>query len=435
MKNIDNLDSFKNKIIDYASDLDTDAEWESLMAKKNPKPAEWSKTVTGLGTAGIILLLSVIGFVIHENFGEPNTSEQVITEVTKSAKEEVLEPKENKALTELSDTERQNNEFNNAEKKSVKSETTNLEATDNKTFNQSNESQSSKVITQKTELSSNELTGFENDKEAEINRLNIESVTANESKINTETVTENQVEENVNAQNNSIGDDLITVTTGEEKAAKQSVFQEKEELEKSDLVKIELSYASLKSSPLSFAGIIFLPTDDLSAIDLDWARDTTFKSKDLFYYKNYAALELLGQGGFYSLNYGRILRFRPKAKTYLQVGISYNPPDLSFVPEGTIPLLAPVSIYQSRQIRGAHHIDFGVCVTFMNDKLPEEPNDFYVLANPKLGYRNQKYGGRFFWKVEVLPIMEFGDIFIVGANNFEVTNFDLWGGVGVGWHF
>ena len=102
---------------------------------------------------------------------------------------------------------------------------------------------------------------------------------------------------------------------------------------------------------------------------------------------------------------------------------------------GALPLLVPFSITQSFRVKTNHYIFAGLGSTFVNDKLENEPNFYFLFGNLKLGYKYQKPNNRFFIKAELVSFHSFDNIFTNGANQFEVQESSFWGGIGIGYIF
>lgn len=153
------------------------------------------------------------------------------------------------------------------------------------------------------------------------------------------------------------------------------------------------------------------------------------------YNRNYALFELLGQGGFYSLNYGRIVRRGLRGETSAQIGISVNPKKFRGNQTGAIPLLLPFSLNQSIVVRPKHRLFTGIGLTLVNDRLIDEPNDFYFMGSLKLGYQYQNNKNRLFYKTEVLSSHAFGEMFQQDAKPLKITDSWFWIGIGIGIKF
>ncbi|MEM6802395.1 MAG: hypothetical protein AAF696_13385, partial [Bacteroidota bacterium] len=153
------------------------------------------------------------------------------------------------------------------------------------------------------------------------------------------------------------------------------------------------------------------------------------------YKENFVLLEFLGQGGFYSLNYGRLLKKSRLGGTELQMGISFNPKRFNGRETGMIPFLLPISLNQSLKIREEHYLRIGAGPTLVNDRLANEGNDFYLMGNLKLGYRYQKLQSPYFFQIGMLSIHSFSNIFIKESNRFRPSESSLWGEIGIGYKF
>ena len=170
--------------------------------------------------------------------------------------------------------------------------------------------------------------------------------------------------------------------------------------------------------------------------------------------KNYALLEALGQGGFYSLNYGRTIRRQSYGQTDLQIGLSYFPLKIAPAFEGETrsinTFLVPLSINQSFKLpNNHHHLTFGLGVTVLvNAEKENELERFSFIGKYKLGYRYQKKNKRFFYQAEIVSPFYFSDPSFVSSfpclfcnsnnefiGNSNFTKPQVWGSVGIGWTF
>ena len=111
-----------------------------------------------------------------------------------------------------------------------------------------------------------------------------------------------------------------------------------------------------------------------------------------FAYENSVELDLLGPGGFYSINYERIFVNRDKYKFSGQLGFS-------FVQGATIPLMLNNIISFN-----THHIEMGVGHAFV---LLGEPLGHELELVAKVGYRFQKPAGRFLFKASFTPMLQY----------------------------
>lgn len=150
---------------------------------------------------------------------------------------------------------------------------------------------------------------------------------------------------------------------------------------------------------------------------------------------NSVQLELGGHGGFYSLNYERILTNGAKFKTLVQVGVSYYPPFTN-----VISLWLPVSLNGLYSLNKDFHLEAGVGHSFTHDNPTDGASlDNWSYTSPwggfftgRLGVRFQKPAVRFLLRAGAVALLEYN------ANpNVTATGQELhWlPGVGVGYCF
>jgi len=157
--------------------------------------------------------------------------------------------------------------------------------------------------------------------------------------------------------------------------------------------------------------------------------------------KNTVFLELLGNGGYYSLNYDRILKSEEKWKLAGRVGGSYyNSFDVFNEHSVSMPLELS---YLRGHDRHFLEIEIGatpVYWTYDFDYGPGEEKfkvaNFDVMVLPRIGYRYQKPEGGLFFKVGFTPFSNIKlytnwPVYPVG----HTYTFPLWGGVAMGYTF
>lgn len=158
--------------------------------------------------------------------------------------------------------------------------------------------------------------------------------------------------------------------------------------------------------------------------------------------KNFVGLELLGQGGFYSLNYGRVLGRQRFGETDIQLGVSRNPRYVTGLPNIHI-LMGSISIHQSFRIYRPHHLTIGLAAVFGHRTTDADTasNSYYNLGAivPKIGYRYHAPGSRISYKAELIAHSNFSYVSI--GENMEIppriypNKGNVWGGVGIAYHF
>jgi len=162
------------------------------------------------------------------------------------------------------------------------------------------------------------------------------------------------------------------------------------------------------------------------------------------YKKNFVLAELFGQGGYASINYGRVLFNRPFGQTFVQAGISIDPHKVSPDSQISVPLIIPISINQTFSLKKQHAITIGIGVNIAIDIIKNYPDNMVPFLNGKLGYQFQKLDSNWFYKVEMLPFVESGNIIqqninssVInpGTGNPQTIKFGVWGGIGFGWRF
>lgn len=143
-------------------------------------------------------------------------------------------------------------------------------------------------------------------------------------------------------------------------------------------------------------------------------------STNTFAFKNSVQVDLFGHGGFYSLNYERLLINKNKTKTLLRAGLSLYPQHT------TSSFLMPVSLNELISFK-SHHLELGAGMLYMN-------NGGGILKNHDLfgtftlGYRYQKPGSHFMYKAAFTPI--------INANlRWGKAEAFPWGGFTFGYNF
>lgn len=132
-------------------------------------------------------------------------------------------------------------------------------------------------------------------------------------------------------------------------------------------------------------------------------------------------IELLGNGSWYSLNYDRVFYHRKRNALTWRAGLAYWPYSNGMIKTGTT-----VYVGEFNYLRGKapHFLESGIGLTHWwifgldNDKYIRN----YLLA--RIGYRYQKPGGGFFFRVGATP-----GIYL--ERNID-RNYILWGGLSFG---
>jgi hypothetical protein len=142
--------------------------------------------------------------------------------------------------------------------------------------------------------------------------------------------------------------------------------------------------------------------------------------------KNSISLDILGIGGYGSINYERMIyNFDNNLKIISRIGLtSYNLTDFTtkFNPDIIIPI--SISVVYGKK----HNLEVGVGQVISNVvKVSQESyepiRETNFHANFTLGYRYQKSKGGFIYKIHYTPLIEFYD------------DFKHWGGISIGYAF
>lgn len=128
-------------------------------------------------------------------------------------------------------------------------------------------------------------------------------------------------------------------------------------------------------------------------------------------------VEALGYGGYYSVNYERILYNMERFKLGVQLGAGYLPPST-----GAVPFNLPLTV-NSLISFNRHHIECGPGAMLSYDKLSYGRKGFRPYACFKAGYRYQPPQSRWLVKALFTPLMELT----------EGNDLIPWGAVGVGY--
>ncbi|MGL5788125.1 MAG: hypothetical protein ACRCX4_15115 [Bacteroidales bacterium] len=146
--------------------------------------------------------------------------------------------------------------------------------------------------------------------------------------------------------------------------------------------------------------------------------------------KNAVYLDIMGIGGWYSLNYERILYSMNRLNLGVSAGVSANHlKDFTgtFNPDWSFPV--SVNAFYGR----THHVEFGLGSTFASvvransDYDPER--GLNINLGLTLGYRYQKPGGGFMFRAAYTPIIP------VYRKYSEEGGFKNWLSVSVGYSF
>ncbi|WP_080056508.1 hypothetical protein [Spirosoma aerolatum] len=147
-----------------------------------------------------------------------------------------------------------------------------------------------------------------------------------------------------------------------------------------------------------------------------------FRSRNTIY------LEGLGAGGFYSLNYERLLLITEKQAYGFRVGTSY----FGNIP-GNLVLIGELFTLVGK---GNHHGDFGIGLTGVT-KNTIEPSlvgsrNYFLLAIPRLSYRYQKPTGGLMVRAGFTPLI---DLSSIRVPIITTAGFQPWLGLSIGHSF
>lgn len=143
-----------------------------------------------------------------------------------------------------------------------------------------------------------------------------------------------------------------------------------------------------------------------------------------FDFENNIQIELLGHGGFYSVNYERFLVFHSPLKTSVQIGTAYYPESTDI-----INYWLPLSVNQLFSL-GSSHFEIGLGHIFAIDRIESSPgieasNSVDKFMMGRIGYRLQPKDGRILLRVSYMPILDYTD----ASKPFS------WGALAVGYAF
>jgi len=138
----------------------------------------------------------------------------------------------------------------------------------------------------------------------------------------------------------------------------------------------------------------------------------TEKSHKNFSNLNSVQFEIMGGGGFYSLNYERIIFNGQNFKTTGQIGLSFYPRFIVSYETFIIPISLNEIISFNK-----NHIEFGLGGSIINEDLfRKNERSWGYLLTGRLGYRYQKPEGKFLFRAGFVPLFNFlGDFYPWGA--------------------
>lgn len=149
--------------------------------------------------------------------------------------------------------------------------------------------------------------------------------------------------------------------------------------------------------------------------------------------KNTLFLELGGNGGYYSINYDRIVLDKQNWKLAGRIGAMIYREELNYL-ESNHQLTSAVPLELSYlRGKGNHLLELGLGLTpvYQNYVNPEESrvSEQLMLATGRIGYRYQRSEGGLFFKAGFTPMLE------LGANPFSKSGNTVfpWAGLAIGY--
>jgi hypothetical protein len=148
------------------------------------------------------------------------------------------------------------------------------------------------------------------------------------------------------------------------------------------------------------------------------------KAKIIESYNNSIQIELFGHGGFYSLNYERLLLHGFKAKLNGQIGLALYPAQSSYVN-----VLIPLSANAALLITGNHYFEAGAGHVFIREPalytIKPKQMDWEGVFSARLGYRFEIPGSRLIIRSGFTPLIDYLD-------GIKIIP---WGGFAIGYRF
>jgi len=164
---------------------------------------------------------------------------------------------------------------------------------------------------------------------------------------------------------------------------------------------------------------------------------------EVFTAKNSVYVELGGNAGLYSLNYGRIFHQHKRLKISGSAGLSYFRQSSGARSIGISDYWTPVLPIEISAFWGKsrHHLEVGTGMTFYSSRMliynPDYPPTNFqedILLEAilffRLGYRYQKPEGGFFFRVGYMPGFNL-DL----SSRYQARFFPLFGGISLGKSF
>ncbi|MEI8203074.1 MAG: hypothetical protein WCH34_08695 [Bacteroidota bacterium] len=145
--------------------------------------------------------------------------------------------------------------------------------------------------------------------------------------------------------------------------------------------------------------------------------------------KNTVYVELLGNGGLYSINYDRILFRIKRLRISAGIGISYIPPSIWYYKH----FIFPIGI--NFIYGGTNNIEVGLrynpVLNLYKYDIPTIYN-FSFIPEININYRFQKLKGGFFFKMGLILFFDKNEYTTTFSN---YSNNNIWLGLGIGYTF
>jgi len=423
------IDNIKDKLLNYQSPLDIEKEWGELTLKKENvtlKKELRTRNIIG-GVLGVgLLILGGIWVITSMNVNwNKNTVNNTKLDNPAIALEETPALEEKINLDEALI----NQEISSSNDKQTLEETSELKKTS--TLNQTS-------VLKKTPVSTKNKTNSKSKKELSESDVHIHVAT--NTKFDSNSGFDNSEKQKITPQKAQKNKKLPFKNTQPTKNAAQKT-------------RPDASIFTTKPTPLiqtnkQYKTVAELSTKQFVLIDKQTNTDLLltaspappkYKLRDG---KNFVGLELLGQGGYYSLNYGRVLSRQRFGETDIQLGVSRNPRYVSGLPNIHI-LMGSISIHQSFRVYRPHHLTIGLAAVFGHRTTDADTasNSYYNLGVivPKIGYRYHAPKSRISYKAELIIHNNFS--YTSAGENTEIpprifpNKGNVWGGLGIFYHF
>lgn len=412
---MEELDKIKNKISKYHSPLSTQEEWNALLIKKDNISLQ-----SKLKRRNLFLILSSLGMLLLLGTCSYNSYYEQLGKTSPSLINDLIETK-NEGKTILGNQEKNHATSNKQE------------------ISDENEGvASNKISAQNVQGSSDLKESFQSEKILDDQKAATELNGSSLDKINdsSKVFKENKAIRDRKNLDERTGAILPAIRTEKTEKAKTANSSEQ------NIALLPLIQSSLNHDRILQA----MP----KAMVIDTKNQISKTNKS-----NYLLLELLGQGAYYSMNYGKNILDSKLGRTEMQIGLSFAPLKLrkTEMPFRIKTFLVPISLNQSIPLNDQHHLSLGLGLTILANRDVDDINIMklgqfnlsYVLHR-KFGYIYTPNNKRIFYKAElVLPYRSSErssqEVFpCLICNSNEVTDLqnpipDLWLSFGLGWRF